>query len=204
MNDGRPPCVGVILAGGGASRLGGVAKGLERVQGERIVDRVATRLGRCTDRLILSANATDAAQWLPAAEVVRDGRPGAGAIGGLLAALERCGSAVLAMPWDMPFVPTTLLDALRATGEQQQWDAVVPTSDAPWGFEPLVGWFAPSCAPVLREQLARGEASAGAWLGQVRTERLVSAAHGPSERIFFNVNTPEDLLRAQWMIVEDS
>ena len=54
-------CTGVILAGGGATRYGGRPKGLERVGGRRIIDRVADVLRETTDELLLVANAPDAA-----------------------------------------------------------------------------------------------------------------------------------------------
>ena len=61
----RLPCTGVILAGGLSSRYGGLPKGLERVGGRRIIDRVADVLGDVTDDLLLVANHPDAAAWLP-------------------------------------------------------------------------------------------------------------------------------------------
>ena len=44
-------CTGVILAGGAASRFGGLPKGLERVDGRRIIDRVASALREGSDDL---------------------------------------------------------------------------------------------------------------------------------------------------------
>src|SRR5450759_1437842 len=60
-----PRCVGVILAGGGARRLGGQPKGLLLVEGARIIDRVATALREASDDLLLVANDPSASEWLP-------------------------------------------------------------------------------------------------------------------------------------------
>jgi molybdopterin-guanine dinucleotide biosynthesis protein A len=40
----RTVVIGAILAGGAGSRFGGMPKGLERVGGVRVIDRVATAL----------------------------------------------------------------------------------------------------------------------------------------------------------------
>jgi molybdenum cofactor guanylyltransferase len=86
-----PACTGVILAGGQASRFGGRPKGLEIVQGQRVIDRVARALRyalpHAAGELLLIANDPAATQWLPAVPVVPDVRPGFGSLGGLLTAL---------------------------------------------------------------------------------------------------------------------
>ena len=85
----RLPCTGVILAGGQATRFGGVPKGLARVHGERIIDRVAGALRESADDLLLVANDAAAASWLPGVRVECDLRPGLGSLGGLHSALPR-------------------------------------------------------------------------------------------------------------------
>ncbi|MDQ8155527.1 MAG: NTP transferase domain-containing protein, partial [Gemmatimonadota bacterium] len=80
-------CVGVILAGGGATRFGGEPKGLRVVDGSRIIDRVADALRGAADELLLVANDPGAAAWLPGVRALPDVRRGDGALGGLHAAL---------------------------------------------------------------------------------------------------------------------
>ena len=48
--------LGVILAGGLATRMGGGDKGLKSVAGMPILTRVATRIGPQVERLIINAN----------------------------------------------------------------------------------------------------------------------------------------------------
>src|SRR5207249_4052712 len=90
--------VGVVLAGGRGSRLGGVPKGLERVGGARLLDRVASALGDVTRDLLLVANDSDAASWLPGVPVVADRHPGAGGMAGIEAALAG-GRDALVVAW---------------------------------------------------------------------------------------------------------
>ena len=78
---------GVILAGGQSTRYGGLPKGLERVGGLRIIDRVRAALEPVVDDLLLIANDDRATDWLPGvrceADVLRD----VGSIAGIHAAL---------------------------------------------------------------------------------------------------------------------
>lgn len=200
----RPRCTGAVLAGGRALRLGGIAKGLEQVGKERMIDRAIGALRDAADDVVISANADDAVHWSPQLAVVRDAEAGAGAIGGILAVIDATDGAVVTMPWDMPFVPGSLVRALREAGELHDAEAVLPMSDSAWGVEPLVGWFSPWCATAIAARLRAGDARAGAWLEDVRVMRIDSAPWGEPAKLFFNVNTPDDLAQAQRMIAEDS
>ena len=141
-------CVGVILAGGGATRCGGEPKGLRLVEGTRIIDRVAAALRGVADELLLIANDPAADTWLPGVRTAADVRRGDGALGGLHAALSHAGGhAVLVVAWDMPFASEGLLRALRAAGEQG-YDAVVPESETSGrGVEPLCACIARRACP---------------------------------------------------------
>lgn len=190
-------CTGVILAGGAATRYGGRPKGLELVQGRRIVDRVVEALRPACDDLLLVANHPAADRWLPGVRTLPDIRPGEGALGGLHAALSHAGSDILLVAWDMPFVPAALLGALRARGEREDADAVLPESDGSRrGVEPLCAWYAAACLAPVTAALEAGDRRVIAFLDAVRVARLPLtdvAAFGDPSHVFRNVNTPEDL-----------
>jgi molybdopterin-guanine dinucleotide biosynthesis protein A len=190
-------CVGVILAGGGATRFGGAPKGLQLVEGRRIIDRVADVLRAVTDELLLVANHPEAASWLPGVRTAPDVRLGEGALGGIHAALSHAhGQPTLVVAWDMPFASEGVLRALRATGERG-FDAVVPESETSGrGVEPLCAWYAPSCLPAIERRLDAGDRRVVGFFDAVRLHRLPLAEvsqWGDPARIFFNVNTPDDL-----------
>ena len=185
---------GVILAGGGATRYGGRPKGLERVGGERVIDRVASALARTADELLLIANDAGAAAWLPGVRTEPDVRPGLGSLGGIYSAIVRAGGPVLLVAWDMPFVPAELLSALRELGGGA--DAAVPESDSRRGVEPLCAYYAPACVAAIERQLDRGDLRVVGFYDDVRVVRLGAAdvaRFGDPARIFLNVNTPDDL-----------
>lgn len=203
---GGTPCTGVILAGGGSSRYGGRPKGLERVDGERIVDRVARALGAVTDDLLLIANAPGAESWLPGVRTRADVREGEGALGGVHAALTHAGTDILLVAWDMPFVPRGLLAALRARGEAgplaaRTADIVLPESDGSRrGVEPLCAWYSHACLDAVTQALSAGDRRVVAFHDLVRTVRLAHAevsAFGDPAVMFSNVNTPDDLVAAE-------
>lgn len=199
-------CTGVILAGGGSTRYGGRPKGLELVNGARIIDRVAGVLAAVTDELLLVANEKDAERWLPGVRTRSDVRKGEGALGGLHAALSHAGGDILLVAWDMPFVPRGLLAALRARAEAgplagRTVDAVLPESDGSRrGVEPLCAWYGQGCLGAVNAALDAGDRRVVAFLDVVRTERMplaeVSAFGDPAE-MFSNVNSPADLEQAE-------
>lgn len=199
-------CTGVILAGGGSTRYGGRPKGLERIGGERIIDRVAGALRETTDDLLLIANAPGADAWLPGVRTRTDVRAGEGALGGLHAALMHAGTDILLVAWDMPFVPRGLLAALRARGENAPLsdhtvDIVLPESDGSRrGVEPLCAWYSFRCLEAVTASLEAGERRVIAFHDDVRTLRLPLtevAAFGDPDVMFSNVNTPSDLDAAE-------
>jgi molybdopterin-guanine dinucleotide biosynthesis protein A len=187
-----------VVAGGAASRYGGSPKGLFEVGGRRILDRVVESLARATGAPpAIIANAPDAASWRPDLVVVPDVVPGQGALGGILTAVERF-APVVCLAWDMPFVPAGLLAALAARLDGA--DAALPESDSRRGVEPLCAAYGSACSPAIRAALERGEARAVGFHPYVRVARLPREdvlQYGDPDVLFFNVNTPDDLERAE-------
>ena len=188
------PCTGVILAGGQASRYGGRPKGLARVRGVRIIDRVAEVLASVTDDILLIANDPASGSWLPDVRHAADVRPGIGSLGGIHAALVHAGGPVLVVAWDMPFVPTGLLVELLEAGRNA--DAAVPESGSRRGVEPLCAYYGVACLPAIERRLDADDRRVIGFFDEVTLARVsyeVVARHGDPAMVFMNVNTPEDL-----------
>jgi molybdopterin-guanine dinucleotide biosynthesis protein A len=187
-------CTGVILAGGNASRYGGAPKGLERVGGRRIIDRVAESLAATTDDLLLIANDGVADAWLPGVRRATDVRPGLGSLGGIHAALVHAGRPALIVAWDMPFVPAGLLAALRDAGAGA--DLAVPESGSRRGVEPLCAYYSPACIGPIERRLDADDRRVIGFFDDVRVARLgvdVVSRFGDPSIIFMNVNSPDEL-----------
>ena len=190
---------GAVLAGGAASRYGGHPKGLLEVGGRRILDRVVDSVAAAVgEPPLLVANAPDAATWSPGLRCVPDVRAGAGSLGGIYTALCAGVGPVLCVAWDMPFVSEALLRTLMA--ESGEFDAFLPESGGRRGLEPLCAVYGPGCRPAIEQALDRGDLRAIAFHDAVRTGTLSLdrvRAFGDPETLFFNINRPEDLERAE-------
>jgi len=196
-------CTGVILAGGANARFGGARKGLVEVDGRRVVDRVIDALLPATDELLLIAN--DEAVWaaIEGIPARADVRPERGSLAGIHSALVYCANAALVVAWDMPFVSSTLLSALRRRGEESH-AAVIP--EGAGGLEPLCAYYPKSALDVVERQLDAGEFRASAFIEAlphrvIMPQRDVSHFGAPG-RLFVNVNSRADLIAAQAMAVE--
>ena len=194
----RAECTGAILAGGRATRYGGAPKGLEIVGGQRIIDRVAAALRGCTSDLLIVANDPAAVDWMPGVRVVADVIPDAGSLGGIHAALTCARRAVLAVAWDMPFVPEPLLRALIAAGANA--DVVVPESGSRRGVEPLCAYYGPACIAAIERRLEAGDKRVIGFYDDVRVVHLPAsevAEFGDPGVMFLNVNSPDELGQAE-------
>lgn len=197
--------VGVILAGGASSRFG-APKGLARVGGTRIVDRVADAVRGATTELLLVANDPAADGWLPGVPRIADARPGGGGLSGVHAALAHSGRPVVVVAWDMPFVSAPLLRALWRRCEAAGAWACYPESDSPVGMEPFCACYTPACLAPLEAALAAGRVGGAefaralprvAWFARPETRAL-----GDPARLLLGVNTPADLARAEALAAE--
>lgn len=197
--------IGAILAGGRNTRYG-AHKALAEVGGLRIVDRVRRALDEATGTVVLIANEPDvyAAVGLP---MRPDARPGLGPLGGIHTALlwagESGATAALAVACDMPFVPAELLRWLReewARDDEASPDIVVPESTSRRGAEPLCALYSTRCIEPIEARADAGDLRMiGFWEDvAVRTiplERVRTL--GEPDVLFMNVNTPEELERAE-------
>ena len=189
---------GAILAGGGATRYGGAPKGLERVGGIRILDRLVDAFVEALgQKPLLIANAPGAAGWRPDLRVVADLRPGLGALTGLYSAVRLAPAPVVVVAWDMPFVPPGLIRTL-AEGLASA-DACLPESGGRRGVEPMCAGYGPACEPAMAAALDAGDLRAIAFHSSIKVGILTAErvrTFGDPAVLFFNVNTSEDLAEA--------
>ena len=187
-----------VLAGGTSSRFGG-HKGLARVGGERILDRVVQAVSVATGSApVVVANAENAEEWRPDLQVRRDAMPNCGSLGGIYTALAAATDRVFITAWDMPFLTPELLEELIK--QSDSYDVFVPQSGGPQDVEPLCGIYAQSCLPHIRKQLTNEDFQATGFHERVNVGMLPQETveqFGDPETLFFNVNTQDDLKRAE-------
>ncbi len=196
-----PRVLGVIMAGGANRRYDGRPKALEAVGGTRIADRVISALREATPSVVMVTNDPDTFAEL-GLEMRPDLRPGMGALGGVHTAVcwadeARC-RAALVVACDMPFVPGALLR--RLVGAADSTTVVAPASASRRGLEPLCACYGVDCRPAIEAALARGDRHVISFFDDVTVRTLAKeevASFGDPERIFLNVNTPQDKERAE-------
>jgi molybdopterin-guanine dinucleotide biosynthesis protein A len=188
---------GFILAGGASSRMG-TDKAALKIDEETFVARVRRALSTVAPRVsLVSSREGHAAFGLP---VVRDLRAGAGALGGLHAALSACRAGwALVVSCDLPFV-TTELFARLASFASDEFDAVAPVQ-ADGRPQPLCALYARSaCLAACERLLDAGELRPRVLLSEARTRWVAPGELADlrgADNFFTNVNTREEYERAR-------
>jgi molybdenum cofactor guanylyltransferase len=183
------PVTGVVLAGGLARRMGGMAKALMPLQGRPLLAHVVDRLRPQVQELLVNANA-DAAQYASFGDrVIRDeiaGRPGplAGLHAGLVNARHPW---VLAVPCDSPYLPSDL--GARLMEAATHADAEIAVASAGGRIHPVFCLVSVGLAQPLGDHLMAGGRAVMGW---IETRRFVVVEFEDAEA-FANVNTPMEL-----------
>ncbi len=193
---------GAILAGGQARRLAGQDKCRLVIEGHSIIVRQTELLQRVAAEIFVVTTAEDRAARparfsdLPY-PVYTDVVPGAGALGGIHAALEHASAdRVLVLACDLPFLTAGLLRALAD---------LAMTGDGAWvhgarGVEPLIACYRRHARQAIRAALSAGHLKAAALANVLDLRELdheALSAFGDPARLLANVNTPDDVRRVQ-------
>ncbi len=193
--------LGLILAGGLARRMGGGDKGMIKIGGQTILERVLERLTPQCSRIIINANGDPLRFAFTKLPVVPDDIPDfAGPLAGILAGLEWAAANapeteyIASAPADCPFLPRDLFERLEDVRASQNKPLACAKS-GDWRH-PVVGLW-----PVaLRGDLRHALMEENLHKIEIWTARHgVAIAEWPDQPVdpFFNANTPEDVTRAE-------
>ena len=199
----KPP-LGVILAGGQATRMGGGDKGLLRIGGDTLMGHVIARLDPQVANLAINANgdpARFASLRLPILPDSIDGFAGplAGVLAGLDWAATQGADTIVTAAADTPFFPCDLVPMLQLASEGMTHPLVLAATPDPergQARHPTFGLWPVTLREDLRAALKDGVRKVVQWSDR-HQGRLASF---PDEAAFFNVNTPDDLTRAKAML----
>lgn len=194
--------LGVVLAGGRATRMGGGDKGLLPLGDGTLLDHVLDRLGPQVQSVALNANG-DPARFehydLPvlADSVERHPGPLAGVLAGMDWAAGQGATQIVTVAADTPFFPRDLVARLQDASFGMTHPlalAATPGREGRLDRHPTFGLWPVALAQDLREALEAGTRKVVLWTDKHEGRSAVFAAeHDP----FFNVNTPDDLAEAQ-------
>ena len=196
----RNEIIGLVLAGGRSQRMGGRDKAFLPLAGTDLVRQALARLAPQCGRVIINANRETARLAELGAPVISDSVTGyAGPLAGILAGLDWLAdhapdAALLTVPVDGPFFPddlgAKLLAAVKSTG------AAIACAQSGGRRHGVYGLFSAALRDDLRRALTvDGVRKVDSWLAR----HDVAVAEWPIQPIdpFFNVNTPDDLARAE-------
>lgn len=182
---------GVILAGGASRRMGGRDKALVVLRGRPMLAHVVARLGPQVGGLAVNAPAPikgfPSLPFLPDSVAERPG-PLAGVLAGMEWAAGLGASRVMIAPVDVPFLPTDCV--ARLAGH----DAPIVLGEAGGRLQPVIGLWSVALAEDLRAAITSGTRAVRDF---AEAQRFAQVALG--EGAAFNVNSPEDLARAEGM-----
>ncbi|SMO53950.1 molybdenum cofactor guanylyltransferase MobA [Ruegeria faecimaris] len=207
--------LGIILAGGLATRMGGGDKGLLTVGGQSLLSHVIDRFGPQVVGLALNANGDPerfADLNLPVLPDTIEGFAGplAGVLAGLDWAAEQGADSIVTAAADTPFFPRDLAARLMDAAQGQTHPLVLATT-LRTGDEalksgggkrvnrhPTFGLWPVALRDDLRDALNDGLRKVVLWTDKHDGREALFPAE-PFDP-FFNVNTPDDLARAQKLL----
>ena len=196
---------GFILAGGKSSRMG-EPKAEMLLGGLSFIDRVVASLSAIADEnVFVVGGPMGAAHGLHVFEDIAstiDRETRGGAIVGLRTALSVARSDWIGLlACNMPFVSREFLKKLYAI-DRTGFDAVVPVQQD-GTLQPLCALYrCETCLPAAVEVMKGGDRSMRSLLKKVRTRFVAFDEFAKLEnanRLFFNVNSPEDYRTAKEM-----
>lgn len=196
---------GLVLAGGRGRRLGAaVPKPLVDLAGRPLIAHVLARFPPCISPILISANdpAAFAGLGLPVAvdRVAGFQGPLAGLDAGAAYLRQACPDAthVLSLPGDTPFLPFDLADRMIASPGR-----VARIARDRGRLQPTIGLWPLAVLDRLPNYLAEtGTRSMMAFAQEAHFEEMVFhiCGNAPHDDPFFNVNTPEELMKANMIL----
>ena len=181
----------VIIAGGRATRMGGVDKGLVLLQKKPLVQYVIERLKPQVDDIYINANREIAAYAAFGLPVLQDENADfIGPLAGFSLGLKHAKHEyILTVPCDSPLLPLDLAEKLLNNMLERHADIAVTSSDG--NAYPVICLCKKSVLPSLIAFIANGERKVSTWQ---KSQKYVEVDFNDSSEAFTNLNTFEDLV----------
>lgn len=199
----RNSITGVILAGGENKRFSGMNKAFMRIGDKCMLDRVYRIYKEFFADIILVTN--DPLQYLEwDFQIVTDLFPLKGSLIGIHAGLFYSTTPyAFFAACDTPFLQKeligTIVDAL-----DPEFDVIIPETDQ--GLEPLCAIYSKACLKPIEQQLFANVLKIQKFFQKVRVKKVPEASlrgSDPDLLSFFNVNTPDDLKKAENIVSQN-
>lgn len=179
----------VVLAGGQGSRMGGVDKGLIKLNEKPLIEYVIEALQPQTSSIIINANRSHEEYQCYAPVIADHFSEYPGPLGGIHAGLSYPGKNdwVGFVPCDSPNIPTNLADIFCRAWQDDADILVAHDGDF---YQPVFTLFHRRVKDKLKAFLERGDRKIILFYDECKTYK-VDFSH--AKETFINLNTPEQL-----------
>ena len=196
-------CTGIILAGGESKRLNSVEKSNLLVGDKRIIEHMMTVFEKLFSEIILVSNHPSSyLEW--DAMVVKDLYATRSSLTGIHSGLfyTKTEHAFIAA-CDTPFLKMDLVKTIVQYVDHGI-DVVVPKTEL--GIEPLCAVYSRRCLQAVQNALERNNLKIRNFFNKLKVKEIpesVLRKTDPDLVSFFNINTPDDLEKANRMFNEN-
>ena len=192
----------LVLSGGLGSRMGGVEKGLQELNGVPLALHALLRL-QAAHNPLLSAWAVNAnrhldsyAPWgFPVWSDTLPGQPGP--LAGFLTGMRHCTTShLLTVPCDAPYFPTDLVARLAEAFDRPDVEITVasaPDNEGVLRRQPVFALMQINLADGLEAYIRGGGRKVGQWLAKRTMVEVAFNRPGDDPAAFMNINTLESL-----------
>ena len=178
----------------------GTEKPLVAIGGRTLIARVAEAIAPCLEELVIVTNRPDLYGFL-GHRMLEDAYVGQGPLAGMHAGLTQLGcAAALVVACDYPFLDARSI--ARIARENPAGGAVIPEIEG--HLHPLCALYAAEVLPEITSCLSTGVLAVHALLDRIPQKILAQTELGgpAAARTFFNINSPDDLRRAEELLAE--
>lgn len=187
----------LILAGGRATRMGGIDKGLAQLAGKSMVEHVLERVSPQVDQVLLNANRNLAEYGALGPTVVEDSLEDfQGPLAGMLSGLQHCTTPLMiTAPCDSPLPPLDYVARMLTALENDNAELAVATDGK--RLQPVFCLMRAELAPSMQAFLEAGDRKIDLWFSQ---HQMVRVSFEDQPQAFANINSPEELLSIEQLL----
>ena len=180
----------VILAGGRATRMNGVDKGLVLLQNKPLIQHVVVRLKPQVDEIFINANREIEQYRVFGLPVLKDeNEEFIGPLAGFSLGLQHAKhDYLLTVPCDSPLLPLDLAERLLSGMAASRADIAVAYSEE--NAHPVFCLMKKSVLPSLQAYIESGERRVSTWQ---KSQKYIDVDFSDCSEAFTNLNTFDDL-----------
>ena len=186
----------IILAGGKNTRMQGQDKAFLEIKGKAITEILIEKFRPLASDIIVVTNSPRKYKNLNV-KLVKDECPDKGPLMGICSGLKASSSGYnFITACDTPFIKESLIRFMMQNADG--WDIMIPVAGDK--FHPLCGVYSKNCISVMEETLEQGNLRIRDIFPRLKTRFISEKEIADFDKgflSFMNINTMEDLIRAE-------